>query len=138
MKKVCLGLTLLLTACAGTTEIHGSLVKPADVDRLRVGVHNQQQVMRLLGTPSTISTLNEEKWYYITDTKIRKPLAKPELKERQVVGLVFTKDGILDKIFEKNEMESKKFEPAAKSTKTQGKKLGVTEQIYLNMTSMVK
>lgn len=135
MKKICLGLSLLLTACAGTTEIHGSLVKPADIDRLRVGVDNKQQVMRLLGTPSTTSILDEEKWYYITDVKQRKPLEKPKLKERQVVGLVFNEDGILDRVFEKDELSSKQFSPANETTKTQGKKLGVTEQIYLNLTT---
>lgn len=138
MKKAFLGLTLLLTACAGTTEIHGSLVKPADVDRLRVGVDTQQRVMRLLGTPSTISTLNEEKWFYITDIKVTKPLTKPKLKERQIVGLVFNKNGILDRVFEKTEIESKQFTPEQETTATQGQKMGVTDQILLNLTSGLK
>lgn len=135
MKRIVLGLALLLTACAGTTQIHGSLVKPADIDKLRIGVHNQQQVMRILGTPTTISTLNEEKWYYITDVKIKKPLAKPELKSRQVVGLVFNKEGILDRVFEKDELAAKEFEPAKDTTKSQGQDIGVVDQIYWNLTS---
>tara|TARA_Y100001960_G_scaffold309024_1_gene366982 strand:+ start:2125 stop:2538 length:414 start_codon:yes stop_codon:yes gene_type:complete len=135
MKKIGLGLALLLTACAGTTEIHGSLVKPADVDRLRVGVHNQQQVMRILGTPTTTSTLNDETWYYITETKIRKPLAKPELKDRQVFVLVFNKDGLLDRIAEKDELSAKEFEPSKETTNSQGKDIGIVDQIYWNLTS---
>jgi len=135
MKKTLLGLLLVLTACAGTTTIHGSLIKPADVDKLRIGVHNKQQVMRILGTPSTVSTLNQEKWYYITDIKVTEPLKKPYLKERQVIGLTFDENGVLDRVFEKDETVSKTFSPAEETTKTQGEKLGFFEQIFLNLTS---
>ncbi|PPR10480.1 MAG: Outer membrane protein assembly factor BamE [Proteobacteria bacterium] len=135
MKKILLAGVLLLASCAGTTNIHGSLVKPADVDKLRIGVHDKQQVMRILGTPSTVSTLNGEKWYYITDITVTEPLQKPSLKERQIIGLVFTQDGILDRVFDKDETVAKNFSPESTTTQTQGEKLGVGEQIYLNLTS---
>ena len=138
MKNTLLGLLLVLTACAGTTTIHGSLIKPADVDKLRIGVHNKQQVMRILGTPSTTSTLNQEKWYYITDIKVTEPLKKPYLKERQVIGLTFDESGVLDKVFEKDESVSKQFSPEEQTTETQGEKLGFFEQIFLNLTSGIK
>lgn len=136
MKKILIsGLLLTLTACSSTTNIHGSLIKPADVDKLRVGVHTKQEVIRLLGTPSTVSTLNEEKWYYITDVTVTEPLKRPYLKERQVFGVSFNKENKLDKIFEKDESFSKEFKPSVKTTKTQGQKLGIMDQIYQNLTS---
>lgn len=135
MQKILLGLLLTLTSCAGTSQIHGSLIKPADVDKLRIGVHSKQQVMRLLGSPSTVSTLNQEKWYYITDITVTEPLKKPYLKERQVFVVSFNEEGKLDKIYEKDETASKTFAPLDKTTVTQGQKLGVVEQIYQNLTS---
>lgn len=135
VNKFILVMFLLLSACASNTQIHGALVKPADVDRLRVGVNNKQQVLQILGTPSTTSTLNEEKWFYITDVKEKKVLAKPTLKERQIFGVVFNKDGILDRVFEKDEMSSKTFAPADVTTKTRGQKVGIIDQIYFNLTS---
>jgi outer membrane protein assembly factor BamE (lipoprotein component of BamABCDE complex) len=135
MKKLLLALSLTLTACAGTTQIHGSLIKPADVDKLRVGVHTKRDVVGLLGSPSTISTLNQEKWYYITDTKVTEPLKKPYLKERQVFAVSFSKDGKLDQIFEKDETYSKTFKPENETTQTQGQTFGIVDQLYYTLTS---
>jgi|TARA_Y100001960_G_C14691729_1_gene836730 outer membrane protein assembly factor BamE (lipoprotein component of BamABCDE complex) len=135
MKKLLLALSLTLTACAGTTQIHGSLIKPADVDKLRIGIHTKNDVVGLLGSPTTISTLNQEKWYYITDTKVTEPLKKPYLKERQVFAVSFNKDGKLDKIFEKDESYSKTFKVEEETTKTQGQKFGIIDQIYYTLTS---
>lgn len=62
---VCLG----LAACAYKVEIlQGSILKPADISQLKLGM-NKAQVEYILGTPSVINTLNQERWDYIYRSK---------------------------------------------------------------------
>lgn len=133
-KKFSLICLILLTGCAtGTTAIRGSLIKDNEIAKLRTGIQTKQEVVQILGTPSSGSTLNNEKWYYITDHTLTKPLKKTQVIKRQVLTLTF-KDNILDSIEKTDESKARHFRPDDEKTKTRGKKLGIIEQVILNLT----
>jgi len=129
---------LFLTACAiNTKSIRGSLIKENEINQLRLGTHSKQQVIQLLGTPSSKSTLNNDQWYYITDHTITKPLKKTQIDKRQILILTF-KNNVLDKISKLDESKSKNFRPEEEKTKSQGTKLTIINQIIQNLTSGIK
>ncbi|MCP4355534.1 MAG: outer membrane protein assembly factor BamE [Proteobacteria bacterium] len=137
-KKISLFCLLFLAACStGTKSIKGSLIKDNEISQLRAGTHSKQQVIQILGTPSSKSTLNDDLWYYITDHTITKPLKRTKVSKRQVLILNF-KDNILDKVTNLDESSSKSFRPEEEKTESQGKKLTIFDQIIQNLTSGIK
>lgn len=135
IKKLSLICLIALMGCTtGTTAIRGSLVRDNEIAKLRTGVQTKQDVLQILGTPSSTATLDPNKWFYITDHTQTKPLKKTEVVKRQILTLSF-KDDILDSVKKVDETKSKHFRPNEEKTKTRGAKLGIIEQMLLNLTS---
>src|SRR3546814_12231321 len=56
---------LALTACGNTAQVRGNTPDPEDVAGIQPGIHRRQDIIDLLGSPSTVSTFEDRKWYYL-------------------------------------------------------------------------
>tara|TARA_E500000178_G_C16649511_1_gene585722 strand:- start:89 stop:553 length:465 start_codon:yes stop_codon:yes gene_type:complete len=78
---------------------HGIIFLKNRSDKLVINKSNKNDVIKIIGTPHTISINNKNEWFYIerilTKGKIHK-LGKDVLKENNVLVLVFNKYGILE------------------------------------------
>lgn len=78
---------------------HGIIFLKNRSDKLVINKSNKNDVIKIIGTPHTISINNKNEWFYIerilTKGKIYK-LGKDVLKENNVLVLVFNKYGILE------------------------------------------
>ncbi len=59
----------LMQACAPTKITRGHHLEPADIERINVGVTTQQQVVQLLGSPSSIATFKGSLRYLVLHFK---------------------------------------------------------------------
>ncbi|NIX77626.1 outer membrane protein assembly factor BamE [Microvirga terricola] len=60
-----------VAGCLGGEEFHrGYLVDERAVNQVKKGM-NAEQVLQTLGTPSTVSTVGNKNWYYISQTSQR-------------------------------------------------------------------
>src|SRR3546814_9779903 len=70
---------LALTACGNTVQVRGNTPDPEDVAGIQPGIHSRQDIIDLLGSPSTVSTFEDRKWYYIGQKTQQVAFMKPEV-----------------------------------------------------------
>ena len=56
-----------LTGCAPRVELSGNLPNTDLLDSIEIGHVNKQEVLKLIGTPSTISPFSGNDWYYVSE-----------------------------------------------------------------------
>ena len=101
MKKLFFLIILIaLTNCKlnEVNKTHGSLNLEKKLKKLEINVSNRNDIVFLLGPPSTISQFDNNKWYYIerkvTNTSLF-TLGKEKVLKNNVLLLELDKNGIL-------------------------------------------
>jgi outer membrane protein assembly factor BamE (lipoprotein component of BamABCDE complex) len=91
---------------------------------------SREQVLLSLGTPSTINTLDNEVFYYISQTR-KRPVAfmKSKLVDQRVLAIYFSPDGTVSNIANYGLKDGKVFEFIKRVTPTSGKDLTFIGQI---------
>ncbi len=129
-----MGLGLLgLGACSSGLNTHGNLPDKEVVEGIQPGVHSQQDVLGMLGSPSTVSTFEDSRWYYIGSRSETMAFFEPDVLERNVLVVSFSEDGRVDakKVYTLN--DSNDVDPVDRITPTEGKKLSLIQQLFGNV-----
>lgn len=122
-----------LGACSSGISTHGNLPDKEVVDGIQPGVHSQQDVLGMLGSPSTISTFEGDRWYYIGSRAESVAFFEPDVLERNVLVVSFRPDGRVGekKVYTLN--DGREVEPVDRITPTEGKELTVLQQLFGNI-----
>ena len=67
----------LLTACETIVDQRGFAPTPGSVEKLEVGTQSREDVVRLIGSPSSVATFNPNVWYYISQKQETWAFLKP-------------------------------------------------------------
>ena len=89
-----LALCLALAGCGGFSETlqRGYVLQEGALEQIPIGA-SQEQVLIVLGTPSTVATINGEAFYYISQRSVRAAAFLPhEVVDQRVVAVYFDKD----------------------------------------------
>lgn len=138
MKNIFLASALLLSACAGTTQTHGQVITASRLAVIEPGTTTKTDVMRLLGSPSTQGTFNENRWYYITSVVQDKPLTPDQLKAREVIIIDFTPSDTVAGIVRKTQADAKDISPDETTTVTHGQSLGIIDSMMQSLPGLGK
>ena len=127
-------LSLVLAAGLGgcvTTETqqHGYVVSENALEQVPVG-SSREQVMIVLGSPSTTATIGNEVFYYISQKRVRNAaFMKDKIVEQRVVAVYFDADGRVERVADYGLKDGKVFDFISRSTPTSGKDLNFLSQI---------
>ena len=124
-----------LAGCATQIQNHGQVIKEDQIETLKVGISTKRDVARTLGTPSTAATFADDRWYYISEQVVVKPMDRRTLTDRQIVIVDFGKAGKVSAITYKGKEDGRFVNTSSKTTPTQGRKLGFFEQMFNNLGS---
>ncbi len=122
-------IALGLGACSPRTNTHGNLVDPQLLEQVKPGALNKDQVQTLLGTPSSISTFDQNTWYYIGKQTQRIAFLDPDVLDQKVVAIEFDSKGTVKAIHQYGEADGKEVDMVARTTPTGGKSYGMFDQI---------
>src|SRR5205814_10011924 len=86
---------LALCGCETIIDFRGFAPTPGSVEKLEVGTRSREDVIRLIGTPTTVATFNPNVWYYITQKQGTYAFFAPEITEQHVLQLTFNDAGRL-------------------------------------------
>ena len=95
-----LALSLGLGGCLGYdgTVQHGYMLDSQTLAQVKVG-SSAEQVLAILGTPSTTSTIGSEAWYYITQkTERTVQFMEPKVVDQRVVAIYFNKGKRVERV----------------------------------------
>src|SRR5258707_7578288 len=59
-------LAILLAGCAVSEDQRGNLPDPDKLAEIKSGATTKEQVVKILGSPSSASTFDDDTWYYIS------------------------------------------------------------------------
>lgn len=125
--------TALLAGCANEINTHGHVVSERQIKSLRLGVDDKQTVQTRLGSPSTTGTFFDNRWYYMTEKVLNKPLNPNLLQQRQVIVVEFNEEEKVSKIWELSQNDGADINPSTRVTPTQGQSLGIVDQLLQNL-----
>ena len=121
---------LSLSGCTTFIDNRGYDFEISDASKVRVG-QTKEEVIELLGTPSSLSTFKDNAWYYISRTTGSKSFFEPQLMDQKVLILHFVQDRV-DRIEHRDQGAARTVELAPQSTPTAGYETGVMREVFGN------
>jgi outer membrane protein assembly factor BamE (lipoprotein component of BamABCDE complex) len=115
------GIGVLAAACnIGENFQHGYIVDEQKVAQVRPGM-SADQVLQTLGTPSTVSTVGNKSWYYISQTSRRRVAFMGEsLTDQRVTAVYFDRNLKVERIALYGIQDGKVFDFISRSTPSSG------------------
>ncbi len=122
------GASTMLAGCAETYD-HGYVAPDNALDQVQVGA-SREQVLLVLGSPSTTSTVGGEAFYYISQHTSR-PVAflNQETTAQKVLVVYFDEKGQVKELANYGLQDGKVFDFIGRKTKTTGADYGLLSQI---------
>lgn len=137
MKSATLGLALSLmlglAGCATEVDLRGNLPDPEAVGKIKVGETTQDDVLILLGTPSTQFNYGMESWQYISMRTESVAFFDPDVIERQTLDIVFDDKGVVDHIALYGKDDGKAIAFVSRETPTPGTEMSILQQLMGNI-----
>jgi outer membrane protein assembly factor BamE (lipoprotein component of BamABCDE complex) len=128
-----LALPAVLAACEQLVDLRGFAPTPGSVEKLEIGAQSREDVVRLIGSPSTVATFNPNVWYYISQKQETWAFMKPAMVDQNVMQLNFNESGRLQAIKKYDLTDAKDVTMVSRITPTAGKELTILEQIMGNV-----
>jgi outer membrane protein assembly factor BamE (lipoprotein component of BamABCDE complex) len=124
--------TLLLGGCGGFSEIYqrGYVLPEGALEQIPVGA-TQEQVLIVLGTPSTVATVSGEAFYYISQ-KTERPVAflPRDVKDQRVIAVYFDKNRKVERLANYGFRDGKVFDYISRTTQTGGDELNYLTYLF--------
>ena len=109
-------LALGLGGCFSETFQKGYIIPDGALEQIPVGA-SQEQVLIVLGTPSTVATVNGEAFYYISQRAERAVAFMPQqVVDQRVVAVYFDKSGKVSRIANYGMQDGKVFDYVSRTT----------------------
>ena len=113
-------LGLLLGGCFSETYQRGYIVPEGALEQIPIG-STQEQVLIVLGTPSTVATVNGDAFYYISQKTRREAAFMPQdVVDQRVIAVYFSKDRRVVRLANYGIKDGKIFDFISQTTPTGG------------------
>ena len=130
---------LALAGCGSFTETlqRGYVVQEGALEQIPIGA-TQEQVLIVLGTPSTVATVSGEAFYYISQTSQRSAAFMPyEVKDQRVVAVYFDKNRRVQRLANYGLKDGKVFDFLSQTTPTGGKEFAYLSGVLRSLTPKI-
>jgi outer membrane protein assembly factor BamE (lipoprotein component of BamABCDE complex) len=116
-------LALPLGGCFEETFQRGYVLPDGALEQIRLGA-SQEQVLIVLGTPSTVATVSGEAFYYISQKAERAASFLPtRVTDQRVIAIYFDKDRRVQRVAAYGIKDGKVFDFISRTTPTAGSDL---------------
>ena len=123
-----------MSACSPIADTRGNLPLEAAIKSIAQGKQNRNQVVAILGSPSTKASFGKQEiWYYIGKRTETLAFLEPTLLERKILAIKFDNRGIVQTIASYDATAGKPVNLVDRVTPTMGSELGILEQIIGNL-----
>jgi len=133
-RSAAIALTLALGSCGGfgfsETYQRGFVLPEGALEQIPIGA-SQEQVLIVLGTPSTVATVSGEVFYYISQKTERSVAFMPrEVKNQRVIAVYFDKDRRVQRLADYGIKDGKVFDFISRTTPTGGEEFNYLTGIF--------
>lgn len=125
--------SVALGACEPRVSLRGNDPLDSRMDAVNVGVSTKRDVAQAIGTPSTVSTFDDNVWYYMSQRRESWAFYDDEVVEHQVLAFRFDEGGVLREIEEFDETALTEVNFRDRETPTTGRQMSIMEQLFGNL-----
>ena len=120
----------LLGACTSEQFQKGYILPPGALEQIPIGA-SQDQVLIVMGTPSTVATLSGEVFYYISQRSER-PIAfmNQRLVDQRVIAIYFDKNRQVQRLANYGLQDGRIFDFISRTTPTSGQELSYLTPLF--------
>jgi outer membrane protein assembly factor BamE (lipoprotein component of BamABCDE complex) len=123
-----------IAGCAASVEQRGNLPNPDKLAEIHAGTTTKDEVVKVLGTPSSVSVFNNDRsWYYISRRTAQTAFFDPAVLDQQVYIINFDDQGVVKAVDHKVLEDGKEVTPVARATPAPGRELSFLEQLIGNL-----
>ncbi|TAK49305.1 MAG: outer membrane protein assembly factor BamE [Xanthobacteraceae bacterium] len=123
-------LCLALGGCFSETFQKGYILPEHALEQIPIGA-SQDQVLIVLGTPSTVATLNGEVFYYISQRAERKvAFMQQQVTDQRVVAVYFDKNRQVRRVANYGMQDGKIFDFVSRTTASGGQELSYLTYVF--------
>jgi outer membrane protein assembly factor BamE (lipoprotein component of BamABCDE complex) len=134
LKKYLLSISAaaLLCNCSPTKHTRGNIIQDYQLSKLEVNVDTKTQVMRKIGSPTTIAPFDDNTWYYIGQKTEKRGILDEDVIEEKIVVVTFNQQGQLIEV-KQAENEHEDIPYVRRKTPTSGNEVTVLQQLMGNL-----
>src|SRR6476620_1751982 len=120
----------VLGSCTGEQFQKGYILPPGALEQIPIGA-SQDQVLIVMGTPSTVATLNGEVFYYISQRSER-PIAfmNDKIVDQRVIAIYFDKKRQVRRIANYGLKDGAIFDFISRTTPTSGQEINYVAPLF--------
>jgi outer membrane protein assembly factor BamE (lipoprotein component of BamABCDE complex) len=123
-------LSLGLAACEGEVINRGWVVDDRALEQIKPGA-SAEQVLLVMGTPSTVSTVGSKTYYYVSQRLSRRLQFLPErLDDQRVVAVFLDQKNKVSRVANFGLQDGVIFDFISRTTPSGGEELSVLRQIF--------
>src|SRR4051812_11413522 len=131
--RVALAIVLACAAlggCTGEQFQKGYILPAGALEQIPIGA-SQDQVLIVMGTPSTVATLNGEVFYYISQRAERKVMfMNQQVVDQRVIAIYFDKNRQVVRLANYGLQDGKIFDFISRTTPTSGQELSYLAPLF--------
>jgi len=121
---------MALTACTGEQFQKGYILPTGALEQIPIGA-SQDQVLIVLGTPSTVATLDGEVFYYISQRTERPVMfMNQKVVDQRVIAVYFDKNRQVRRLANYGLQDGKIFDFISRTTATSGQELSYLTPLF--------
>ena len=123
---------LLLGGCLSQVYQRGYVMPEGALQQIPIGA-SQEQVLIVLGTPSTVATVSGDAFYYISQRTESSALFIPDTPtDQRVVAVYFDKNRRVEKLADYGIKDGKVFDYVSRTTPTGGRDASYIQKMFGN------
>ncbi len=120
----------LLAACTGEQFQRGYIMPPGALEQIPIGA-SQDQVLIVMGTPSTVATLDGEVFYYISQRAERSvAFLNQKVTDQRVIAIYFDKNRQVRRLADYGLKDGKIFDFISRTTPTSGQEMSYLAPLF--------
>jgi outer membrane protein assembly factor BamE (lipoprotein component of BamABCDE complex) len=125
-----LALALPLGGCFTETYQKGYVVPEGALEQIPIGA-SQEQVLILMGTPSTVATVSGEVFYYISQRAERKVAFLPQaVVDQRVVAVYFDRNRRVERLANYGMRDGRIFDYVSRTTPSGGEEINYLGSVF--------
>jgi len=98
-----------------------------------VPVTKKDEVIKILGSPSSVSIFNDKSWYYISRRTGQTAFFEPDVLDQHVFIVDFDDQGVVKTVDHKGVQDARAIDPVPRATPAPGRELTFLEQVIGNV-----
>ena len=133
LRPAVIALGVLLAGCAVSEDQRGNLPDSDNLAEIKPGTTTKEQVVKIIGSPSSASTFDDDTWYYISRKTKQVAFFSATVLDQQVYIVDFDDKGVVKDVGHKTLDNAENITPAPGATPSPGRELSFMEQLIGNI-----